>query len=64
MNIVNFEIISIIDVGTFKFKDQCLIPQLKISLQGKTIREGSNQSVKLHKIHYEKVLTSVKTINY
>ena len=41
VDIVNHErLILIINVGTFKFKDQCLIPHIKLFLQGITIKES------------------------
>ena len=38
VDIVNHEhLITISNVGTYKFKYKCLIPQLKLSLQGMTM---------------------------
>ena len=46
VDIVNIKrLFSIFNVGTFKFEDQCLISQLKISLQGMTIM-GYRRGVK------------------
>ena len=38
VDMVNLEnLISIFNVTSFKFKDQCLIPQFRLSLQGMNI---------------------------
>ena len=47
VNIVNLDcLISISNMGTFKFADQCLIPQLKLSLQWSSMLDPKIQKTK------------------
>ena len=46
--LISFQI-SISNVGTFKFEDNCLIPQLKLSIQD-IIAHGNQKEIELQKM--------------